>query len=652
MNFKLHWFFVLFVFMSFKSGAQVNFVDNAPCTTAVPSSASFTDWKVPNYTIYTISLGTKTVESPFYNVSLTNPNINEFSQYTLKDYEPSDGWELLQYDFGTPSIGTDAPYLMLYNRHTGLLRVFIAFASLFGQNNAVSLELGYVPSETRSALLENFSATGRHATENFNNNVPPISQNNFYLNQVLKWYHADYYLQYDPCICNYETALEFKVTLATNSTLQFTMEGQALQNLNPPYSTDSYGRTGNIGMQSANGSKVTGVFRNMGKASDWADKVIQKKENYLGLSAEKKTTLSNIFGAIGLFMPGIAGVADFLIGLFKDDPAPQPPRPLMLDISLTASGSITTSFPYGYKKLIVPGSEQTLVSTTVRPFYNKAPGGFTLLKEPIIRWAYRLDTRDEWTPEMHEAWWTYAFKLPENLSYTVNPHAGFDLSQSQIKASLVFTQGNNFFETNYYELGCLNGLQKSFQRYTYDGWDGSFEEGFIPDKVQVKIIANFKVTGTSTFVPYVATYETTLVQDQNLDPFYEALPDTSCNLGLSPATALQIKAVCNGNIYKDKVQEFRRRIFPVDSLAALSDRGLNIYPTPAFDFVVVDLTQLEPASNNLKLEIIDMGGKVISTNFVGTGRQNKVSLSGLKSGFYIGRIHLGKKEIKFKIVKL
>lgn len=190
--------------------------------TAVPSSASFTDWRVQNYTIYTVTLGTQTVESPFYNTNLSNPNINEFSQYTLKDYEPGDGWELLQYDFGTPSIGTDAPYLMLYNRHTGLLRVFVAFASLFGQNNAVSLELGYVPNEARSALLENFSATGRHATENFNNNVPPISQNNFYLNQVLKWYHTDYYLQYDPCICNYETALEFKVTLATNPTLQFT----------------------------------------------------------------------------------------------------------------------------------------------------------------------------------------------------------------------------------------------------------------------------------------------------------------------------------------------------------------------------------------------------------------------------------------------
>lgn len=88
MTTKLRLLFALSIFLSLEICAQVNFTDNAPCTTAVPSSASFTDWRVQNYTIYTVTLGTQTVELPFYNTNLSNPNINEFSQYTLKDYEP------------------------------------------------------------------------------------------------------------------------------------------------------------------------------------------------------------------------------------------------------------------------------------------------------------------------------------------------------------------------------------------------------------------------------------------------------------------------------------------------------------------------------------------------------------------------------------
>ncbi len=51
------------------------------------------------------------------------------------DKYPQDGWELIKYDFGFTQSGQPAgtgvyyPYLLLYNRFTGRLRIFIAIAA-------------------------------------------------------------------------------------------------------------------------------------------------------------------------------------------------------------------------------------------------------------------------------------------------------------------------------------------------------------------------------------------------------------------------------------------------------------------------------------------------------------------------------------------
>lgn len=64
----------------FRTKAQITFQDNAPCLTGGTSSGNFIDWRTQTFNIYTKSLGRRTIESPFYNPSLTNPNINEFSR--------------------------------------------------------------------------------------------------------------------------------------------------------------------------------------------------------------------------------------------------------------------------------------------------------------------------------------------------------------------------------------------------------------------------------------------------------------------------------------------------------------------------------------------------------------------------------------------
>ncbi|BAV04384.1 hypothetical protein FLA_0372 [Filimonas lacunae] len=644
------------------ANSQIVFHDNAPCINGSGSSGNFIDWTTETYTIYTNSLGPRTVQSPYFSSGLTNPNTVEFSQYTLKDFANADGWELIQYDFGNPTVGTDFPYLILYNKRTGLLRVFVAFANLLNQNNAITIELKYVDNESRSAVLENFSGTGRHATENFNNNVAPIGINNFYLNQILYWYHADFYLQYDPCICNFETALELNVKLASSSTLQFNIEGTAIQNLGPGVATDLYGRTGNIGNQ-ANAtsplSSIVSVLKNAGKGAEWAADLVKNKNNYLNLKPTQISKLSSLFSSISNILPGVAGAADFLITLFNGSSA-EPPRPLVLDISLHGTGSIVTSSPYGYKKLIVPGSEQTLMSTIVKPYYNNSPGIFTLLKEPIVRNAFNYVYYDEWTPESHEFLSWSTFKLQDNISYTVNPNAGFDLSQSEITASIIYTDGNQSYETDYYGLGCLKDVVKNFDYYEYNGWLGHMVTGWSPGIVKIKIVAKFKVAGSSTVVPYVAVYETKAVSDYVMNPDSDDyLPDASCATTLAPATTAEIKALCNGSPYQNKVTQYLR-VDPsvidtsnagIDTSAFNRNSAIKIYPNPTSDLLNVDLTAV-PGSRRATLLIYDMKGTLQKTDKVQTGTINPVHVDQLTKGLYIVNILYGDKKTSYKIIKL
>jgi hypothetical protein len=63
---------------------------------------------------------TITSQSPWFAANQNNRNINVFRTEVPKDYEPADGWVLIQRDFGTTSNPVNHPYLVLYNRFSGI----------------------------------------------------------------------------------------------------------------------------------------------------------------------------------------------------------------------------------------------------------------------------------------------------------------------------------------------------------------------------------------------------------------------------------------------------------------------------------------------------------------------------------------------------
>ena len=81
------------------------------------------------------------VTSPFHasesNNGNQNVNILDLPNTIWRDNAPADGWELVQYDFGKPDKRVAHAYLVLYNRFSAILRIFLLVgeeeASLFSK---------------------------------------------------------------------------------------------------------------------------------------------------------------------------------------------------------------------------------------------------------------------------------------------------------------------------------------------------------------------------------------------------------------------------------------------------------------------------------------------------------------------------------------
>ncbi len=89
----------------------------------------FFDWRTEEYDLnYTVNgqpISTS-IPSPFYQID--NQNVSYL--YLSEDFRPEEGWELIARnlgfsDDGTPLTDLTHPYLLLYNKYNGLLRVFL-----------------------------------------------------------------------------------------------------------------------------------------------------------------------------------------------------------------------------------------------------------------------------------------------------------------------------------------------------------------------------------------------------------------------------------------------------------------------------------------------------------------------------------------------
>ena len=157
----------------------------------------------------------------------------------LSDFQPADGWELIKRDMGylmrsgqmalpspNPSllIGTpfSNPYLMLYNRHRGVLRIIAALPfNQPGQEIEVSLEFdqdsylgeGY---EHVNGLFSQSSAVARPLDQL--TAVNTIASATAYPDNCQTFFFVDFHVAYDPCVCYFKSLLKVTFNWEESST--------------------------------------------------------------------------------------------------------------------------------------------------------------------------------------------------------------------------------------------------------------------------------------------------------------------------------------------------------------------------------------------------------------------------------------------------
>jgi hypothetical protein len=287
-----------------------------------------------------------TTMSNIQNVNLTGYYVylNKILGNDLMRIE--NGWELMLINLGrypdnTPHFSTDLnsiPYLVFYNKFTGVLRVFVQF----GYNqpppnsiNGVRIDLKYtvpnITSKNVSGILR--LSGGKDRALNLPTTSKKITAVAPKEGQVNFWMSGDFQLTYDPCVCvhitqldltfNFFSETDFKLhgrgieveePLISNSTI---LDKDFLSNVDP----DLIDKEGGLIIYESIYKLIDDYIAKM---EDYNDRLIyvnrhnkEVKENLLIAKAVRKIITVGITAAVGT--PEILALQSTLVKLFFND---------------------------------------------------------------------------------------------------------------------------------------------------------------------------------------------------------------------------------------------------------------------------------------------------------------------------------------------
>jgi hypothetical protein len=455
-----------FLAMTFSSFGQVGYTNNAPCSVRPVykgcqgqsncprprdprAGDDYFDWTTQDYFFYLengspVVTQPTTTKSPWFTIN--NPNVQNFySNPDFQDNKPQDGWELVMRKFGTandPANGiygepTKNPYLVLYNKYTATLRIFVLVTHTGGNSyNQATVNLYFKrpmqgQPNYRSALMEHLSKN-RHmnALEEFDNQVTVSKVANDYHNSsnTPYWLYADFAMAYDPCSCNYKSNLMFDVSFISQTNLQFTLRGKATP-------SNLTGQTGSIGGRTSLLQEYEQIGNILAKTVNAGSTAYTGATN--GIEDFKKFantgptdpgyTYPNPLPFVLDMIPGLAGAVsgtNFFIAALNGGKkeSQNDKRNLIYDIDLKAEGTMTTQFPYSAIDLPMPGGDNiTQLVPPTRLMYNNIMGIATVLTKPTV---YYQNIFIRYLPRNGREYATYYKLKDEDVKYLINPNIG------------------------------------------------------------------------------------------------------------------------------------------------------------------------------------------------------------------------------------
>jgi hypothetical protein len=187
---------------------------------------------------YTLSDMYYNTNQPYGNMAnIQDANLTGFYIY-LNKYLGAEamsiinGWELMLVNLGTYPNNTphslttlsNVPYLVFYNKYSGVLRVFVRYGNNEPPNgsiNGVKIDLSYqinINPNNISGLLR--LGEGRDRALNKSTNVKRMTIIAPKKAQAAFWMSADFQLTYDPCVCVSPSNMSMSFTFFTQSELK------------------------------------------------------------------------------------------------------------------------------------------------------------------------------------------------------------------------------------------------------------------------------------------------------------------------------------------------------------------------------------------------------------------------------------------------
>jgi Secretion system C-terminal sorting domain len=509
------------------------------------------------------------VVSPFHslisnNDNSNNSNIRHFAIALDKDYKPDDGWELLAKNLGVSGgISISDPYVIFYNKNTGIVRSFFLIAQLFSEtlnNDAAkggSIKISFYnkdpgPLQYQSNLLTSYSSP-LLPLDQLKRDADIIRANEF-RTFIPYWLYADFPVIFDPCTCSNKGSFKIETSLINSGNVDIKIESLPYQS---PVKSDAVNKDAALFHSFSDFSgKVGGglsATRSTGEALGTLRDAVIKQPIDLAVKLDKDLVkLKGVFDKIGKITEiiPVAGAAynavislvDFFSG---GGGASSAPSPIMIMNDFKATGTISSSSAKNIVIIPIPGSDQSGITAAAKPVYNNILGVFNLLYTPRVtiknKYAYTV------TPPIKVCgpWGidnNYWISVDaESIKFTINPVLNIDLSNSTIKAALivesgykdVFTTTNlqhdisqsggaQVYRSSYYPLNsineCIGYLYKNNKGDCGAGSPPSSNNGLLEDgvlkkyfaaQVYLKVIAKLHPTGATNYdqdIIFIAKY--------------------------------------------------------------------------------------------------------------------------------------------------
>lgn len=631
------------------------------------------------------------MENPYFQTQ--NGNLTHISVPNdgIKDFAPSDGWELIARDFGWTNDGIplsrDRFHIILYNRHRGILRIFVtrtgdqllngARIRLRFANNSASIPSTLDYAENQQAL--NDFIFDKRTTDN----LPLLNQVTPFIVSPLIWFYADFPMAYDPCTCFYQSLMNVEIQLYTTQTI--TMNGNISGNITSDQNSMQYGH-GTKNLADTRYGKAVKAFKTIDAFKTKSDQVtnninITGKNNIItginNLSTEMK---KNSFLKTGLqfipYLDAAISIWDAFIGGGKSGPQQVELTPLSVNLSTSLSGTINTNYTHQGVVFRTPGSLYQNASNDVYPFYNQTLGVINLLRRPRVRIAQFLRPNTGSTSWVRESY----IKLNEPLQFVLNPAAGVEIVE--IRGSYISNfiddlsggfgsvtvrpERNDNFGTSYLDVRNLTNTI-IVSRTT------SFNEGlYFWSSMQMRFMIHLRIRNASANtqdILLVQTYPVTYdIIRLNTITELNAFRTTSAAPSYT-ATDAQITTFCNGSEYRTpqrglaftsdyeravkKMHEFEKRLVQKTTTNPnnSNDNNLTVYPNPLISSSTIVYTLRD--KGKVKIDLVDPQGVLIKPLLDVANQQSgthtlSLEKHHLSSGVYFVRMNSGSGRLIMK----